>query len=104
MDLLVRRVAQRPDVGRRLRGDGREERPLQLGVVQLGDDTGGLAEQDALALLKVVLDVVRGRAVPVDVRGGLKLSKRGFESIASHYMHNLLVGTKNHRSIQFGTA
>ena len=73
MDLLVRRVAQRPDVGRRLRGDGREERPLQLGVVQLGDDPGGmLAEQDALALLKVVLDVVRGRAVPVDVRGVLK--------------------------------
>ena len=72
MDLLVRRVAQRPDVGRRLRRHRREERPLQLGVVQLGDDPGGmLAEQDTLALLKVVLDVVRGRAVPVDDVGGV---------------------------------
>ena len=42
VDLLVRRVAERSHVGRRLRRHRREERPLQLGVVQLGDDPRGL--------------------------------------------------------------
>ena len=42
VDLLVRRVAERAHIGRRLRRHRREERPLQLGVVQLGDDPRGL--------------------------------------------------------------
>ena len=42
VDLLVRRVAERPHIGSRLWRYRREERPLELGVVQLGDDSRGL--------------------------------------------------------------